>query len=176
MDVKFCAFYPNFTPSKVITLTLLHPHQSIPVKCWKFDSDSVIRIGRSPDNQVVLYSSVVSRHHVELRRRGVQWELINLGSNGTYVDGKRMNQGHVINGMVIQLARSGPNMQIHFGTDAPKASAADQKLTQQLAMESSLVPEAAGEEDITAPTHPSTQTHPGIKPTQRESATEIDMS
>ncbi|PSB18964.1 serine/threonine protein kinase [Phormidesmis priestleyi ULC007] len=104
--------------ANVITLTLLHPVQLKPVQCWTFDDESVIRIGRSPDNQVILYSAVVSRHHVELRRINSVWEVESLGANGTYLDGKRIAQVPVRNGMIIRLARSGPNIQIHVGVSA----------------------------------------------------------
>ena len=103
----------------MITLFLLHPLKQIPVQVWSFENESVIRIGRSSDNHVILYSAVVSRHHVELRRTGEKsWEIVNLGTNGTYLDGKRVNQISVVDGSVIRLARSGPNLQIRIGTDA----------------------------------------------------------
>lgn len=97
----------------VITLTLLHPLQDTPVQNWTFSKEPVIRIGRSTDNNVILYSAVVSRHHVELRRGDEgQWELWNVGTNGTYVDGKRITQVSVVDGTVIRLARSGPKIKI----------------------------------------------------------------
>lgn len=99
----------------MIILSLLHPVKQIPVQVWTFsDSESVIRIGRSNDNQVVLYSAVVSRHHVELHRVGEGWEMINLGTNGTYFEGKRVTQAAVVDGAIIRLARSGPNLQIRL--------------------------------------------------------------
>jgi pSer/pThr/pTyr-binding forkhead associated (FHA) protein len=102
--------------TRVITLTLLHPIQSTPVQSWTFERDSVIRIGRSTDNQVVLYSAVVSRHHVELRQSEDQWEVVSLGANGTYIDGKRVIRVPVEDGLTFRLARSGPNLQIHLGS------------------------------------------------------------
>lgn len=102
--------------ASVITLTLLHPIQSIPVQHWTFEHEPVIRIGRSTDNHVILYSAVVSRHHVELRRGDSTWEVVSLGANGTYVDGKRITQMSIEDSIVIRLARSGPNIQIHVGT------------------------------------------------------------
>lgn len=103
----------------MITLTLLHPVQSSPVQSWTFDQEKVIRIGRAVDNHVVLYSAVVSRHHVELRRTGVLWEVINLGTNGTYLDGKRVHQAPLTDGGVIRLARSGPNIQVRMDHPHP---------------------------------------------------------
>jgi serine/threonine-protein kinase len=100
----------------VITLTLLHPIQSIPVQSWTFEHEPVIRIGRSTDNHVILYSAVVSRHHVELRCHDSQWEVVSLGANGTYVEGKRITQIPLVDSLVIRLARSGPNIQIHLGS------------------------------------------------------------
>ncbi len=102
----------------MIILSLLHPIKQVPVQVWTFTHESVIRIGRSTDNQVVLYSAVVSRRHVELRRVGLEWEVINLGTNGTYLNGKRISQTQIADGAVIRLARSGPNIQVRIGEAA----------------------------------------------------------
>jgi len=99
----------------VITLTLLHPMQSVPVQSWIFEHESVVRIGRSTDNHVILYSAVVSRHHVELCQGETGWEIVNLGANGTYLEGRRITKVPVEDGVIIRLARSGPNVQIHLG-------------------------------------------------------------
>ncbi len=107
----------------MITLTLLHPLQSVPVQSWPFESESLIRIGRSTDNEVILYSAVVSRHHVELRRNGSGWEIVSLGANGTYIDGKRITQMSAVDGMIIRLASSGPKIQIHIEAETSKAKA-----------------------------------------------------
>lgn len=96
----------------MITLTLLHPLQSIPIQSWTFDRESSIKIGRATNNEIVLYSAVVSRNHVEIKKSGGEWEVINLGSNGTYIDGKRIEQAKVTDGMVVRLASSGPKILI----------------------------------------------------------------
>ena len=98
----------------MITLTLLHPIQAIPVQNWTFETEPIIRIGRSTDNDVVLYSAVVSRHHAEIRRSGSDWEVANLGANGTYIDKKRIDKTQVLDGMIIRLASSGPQIQIRI--------------------------------------------------------------
>ena len=101
----------------MITLTLLHPLQPVPVQSWAFKEESQIRIGRSTNNEVVLYSAVVSRHHVEIRKAGGAWEVVNLGANGTYIDGKRVNQTVAQDGMIIRLASSGPKILIKIESD-----------------------------------------------------------
>ena len=99
----------------MITLTLLHPVQHSPIQSWTFADKSAIQIGRATDNQIVLYSAVVSRHHVELRQVNGGWEVVNLGTNGTYVDDQSISQVPVVDGLVIRLARSGPQLQIRLG-------------------------------------------------------------
>lgn len=104
----------------MITLVLLHPLNKTPLQHWTFEKDPVIRVGRSTDNDVVLYSAVVSRHHVELRQTPQGWKITSLGTNGTYLDGKRITEVSAEDGTIIRLARSGPNLQIHMGVEGYK--------------------------------------------------------
>ena len=101
----------------MITLTLLHPLQPVPVQSWKFEEEPKIRIGRSTNNEVVLYSAVVSRHHVEIRKVGPEWEVINLGANGTYINGNRVESTKALDGMIIRLASSGPKILIKIESE-----------------------------------------------------------
>lgn len=101
----------------MITLSLLHPLHKTPVQSWSFEQEPVICIGRSTDNNVVLYSAVVSRHHVEIHRTDHGWAVKSIGTNGTYLDGRRINEVPVEDGIVIRLARSGPNIQIHVSEE-----------------------------------------------------------
>lgn len=94
---------------------LLHPQDSTPMQSWKFIDKSLIRIGRATDNEVVLYSSVVSRLHVELRESNGNWEIISKGANGTYIDEQRISQLPAIDGVIVRIAPSGPKIQIRFG-------------------------------------------------------------
>lgn len=109
----------------MITLTLLHPLQSVPVQSWTFNAESTIRIGRSTNNEVVLYSAVVSRHHVEIRKVGEDWEVVNLGANGTYIDGKRISQIVAADGMIVRLASSGPKILIKIESETLPAHQQD---------------------------------------------------
>jgi serine/threonine protein kinase, bacterial len=97
-------------------LTLLDPEQQSPLQQWSFDSESIIRIGRSPENHVVIPNALVSRQHVELQRvksgTSSQWYLVNHGTNGTFVNGMPIEQGWISDGALIQLARGGPLL--HF--------------------------------------------------------------
>ena len=107
----------------MITLTLLHPLQPVPVQSWIFQEEPKIRIGRSTHNEVVLYSAVVSRHHVEIRKVGDdEWEVVNLGANGTYINGQRVTQAAAADGMIIRLASSGPKILIKIESESSSSS------------------------------------------------------
>jgi pSer/pThr/pTyr-binding forkhead associated (FHA) protein len=93
-----------------IVLNLLN---SIPVQSWKFASQDIIRIGRATDNNAVLFSAVVSRHHAELRwSEASGWQIVNISANGTYLNGEPISTLDVKDGMTIRLATSGPKIQI----------------------------------------------------------------
>ncbi|MBE9229461.1 protein kinase [Phormidium sp. LEGE 05292] len=112
----------------MVKLTLLHPKNSAPLEEWRFEKESIIRIGRSPENNVVLSDSRVSRHHLELRLVEISasrinnclvstaWRLINLGTNGTFLDGILVSQAWLRNGSLIQLAQGGPKLKFTFQT------------------------------------------------------------
>jgi pSer/pThr/pTyr-binding forkhead associated (FHA) protein len=96
----------------VITIILIHPTQPIPVNRWTFKDESILRIGRAKDNDVVIYNAVVSRHHIELWKSSSGWEIVNFGANGTFFAGQPLNQEPVSEGMVIRLGHSGPRLLI----------------------------------------------------------------
>jgi serine/threonine-protein kinase len=119
-----------------VTLTLLHPKNSAPLEEWQFENESIIRIGRSPENNVVLSDSRVSRHHLELRLVEISasrvghslsstaWRLMNLGTNGTFLDGILVSQAWLRNGSLIQLAQGGPKLKFRIQTTTAQPLAA----------------------------------------------------
>lgn len=114
MNRNLLSLRANLVP-RVITVSLRQPNQSIPLQKWTFENQPVIKIGRSPDNHVILHSSVVSRHHLELRHIATSWQLINYGNNSVYLDGEAITSVPVVDGMIIRIALSGPQLQLNFG-------------------------------------------------------------
>jgi serine/threonine-protein kinase len=95
----------------MITITLLDTITLKPLQEWKFLSQSLIRIGRLQDNDLVLTKfPEISRHHVELRKvnGGNHWKILNLGKNGTLVNGVTISDSLLPNNALIQLAKKGP--------------------------------------------------------------------
>ena len=68
----------------------------------------VRRIGRRPDNDIIVSDPDVSEQHAELRRSpaGRYW-IIDLGSHtGTYVNGTRVNQQEITEDDIIAIGHT----------------------------------------------------------------------
>ena len=109
----------NLAPN-VITVSLRSPSHSVPIQQWHFTDQPIIKIGRCADNHIVLRSSVVSRYHLELRCLENRWKLINFGNNGTYKEGQPITELEIPDEIIIQLALSGPHLQINLSTNVPE--------------------------------------------------------
>ncbi len=102
----------------MVSLTLLHPREHTIVQQWHFRDQSVIHIGRSLGNDIVLDKfPKVSRHHLELRQVNVSvWQLTSKGTNGTFLNGTLITQSLIKNEDLIRLCRGGPLLR--FNTQA----------------------------------------------------------
>ncbi|MGD1874939.1 MAG: protein kinase [Mastigocoleus sp.] len=96
----------------MVTLTLLEPQKKTAIRRWCFEDESIIRIGRSVDNHIVLTDSLVSRHHLEIKKitsnQDIAWEITNRGINGTFVNGLSIKKTYLPDTALIQLAQGGP--------------------------------------------------------------------
>ena len=93
----------------MVILTLLESQSNQPLQRWEFDSQSVIRIGRSENNDIVLHGYFqVSRQHLELTKVEQQWRLISRGTNGTLVNNVLVTEEILQDKDLIRLAENGP--------------------------------------------------------------------
>lgn len=71
-------------------------------------SDKTIRIGRTPDNDLVVADLNFSRHHAELRKSPTgNYEIIDLGShNGIFVNGKRVSHATLTDQDIVAIGHS----------------------------------------------------------------------
>ena len=67
----------------------------------------VLRIGRAPDNDVVISDLGVSRHHAELRNVGSAYQIVDLNShNGTFVNGQQVMSAPLTEGDIVGIGPS----------------------------------------------------------------------
>lgn len=63
-----------------------------------------VRIGRGPENEIRLPDPSVSRHHAVIERDPQGWAIRDLGStNGTHVDGTRIQRSHLASGARLRI-------------------------------------------------------------------------
>jgi serine/threonine protein kinase, bacterial len=91
----------------MVILTLYDSAGERALKQWQFDRSQQIKIGRAPENQVVVDHPLVSRFHAELTQSDT-WQLIGHGTNGTLVNGQQIQRATLANGTMIRLAPDGP--------------------------------------------------------------------
>ncbi|HEY6875470.1 MAG TPA: FHA domain-containing protein [Candidatus Dormibacteraeota bacterium] len=69
--------------------------------------DSALRVGRSPDNDLILRDPATSGHHARVERRGQQFWIVDLGStNGTLVNGEPIQEKELNHGDRITIGQN----------------------------------------------------------------------
>ena len=67
--------------------------------------DRTVRIGRAPDNDIVIRDLGASRHHAELRIAAGSCHIVDLGSHtGTFVNGRRVSTAPLSDGDIVGVA------------------------------------------------------------------------
>jgi hypothetical protein len=85
-----------------------------PVLAWLISLDAdqtrhplrrtAVRLGRKPDNDIILKNDSVSSHHAEIVKRGQNFVIADLeASNGIFVNGKRVEKTNLANDDMIEL-------------------------------------------------------------------------
>ncbi|MEM7592047.1 MAG: FHA domain-containing serine/threonine-protein kinase [Cyanobacteria bacterium P01_A01_bin.83] len=96
----------------MVIFTLLEPQTNKPLQQWEFSEQSVIRIGRAQNNDIVLHGYFqVSRQHLELNLIDPQqekWRLISRGTNGTLINNNFVTEAIIKHDDLIRLAENGP--------------------------------------------------------------------
>jgi hypothetical protein len=94
----------------VLTVQLLDSAQGFAIQTWKFPAQPEVRIGRAPDNDVVITHPYVSRYHVRLLWREGDWELVNMGTHGTLIQGRAVPRALLEEGEEVRLGPLGPSL------------------------------------------------------------------
>ena len=72
-----------------------------------------VRIGRAETNAIVVTDAAVSDEHIELRKTGDVWEVVDLDSaNGTFIDGERVTCAVLGPQTSVRLGDTGPELRL----------------------------------------------------------------
>ncbi|HEX8991103.1 MAG TPA: FHA domain-containing protein [Anaerolineales bacterium] len=112
----------GYAPSEIVTLDYLSPEKQLGGQRIRFSENKIMRIGRNPDNDIVLPAPTVSQYHAEVEKIGQRYRLHDLrSSNGTFLNGKSVSgETWVHPGDAIQI---GP---YRFAVDQDELAQSDQ--------------------------------------------------
>ena len=69
--------------------------------------DKALRLGRSPDNDIILRDPATSGHHARVERRGDMFWIVDLGStNGTLVNGEPIQEKELNSGDRVTIGQN----------------------------------------------------------------------
>ncbi|GAA3252747.1 FHA domain-containing protein [Dactylosporangium siamense] len=109
-----------------------HP-PAVPREAALHTAGALIRLGRGPDNDIVLGDLRSSRNHAELRRTPTGYEVVDLGSrNGTFHNGKQVTRQAMQPGDMISIGKHEfifDGMRLHEFEDAGPSSLIADDLT-----------------------------------------------
>jgi pSer/pThr/pTyr-binding forkhead associated (FHA) protein len=108
---------PNRLPEPV-SLHLVNPDTGHPIQTWLFETQRAVRIGRADGNDVVIPDPSVSRFHAELQFNGREWELVNLGKNGTLISNHSISRVRIDEQTLFRLGTGGPLLRFEHSSVA----------------------------------------------------------
>jgi len=108
---------PNRLPEPV-SLHLVNPDTGHPIQTWLFETERCVRIGRAEGNDVVIPDPSVSRFHAELQFNGTEWELVNLGRNGTLISSHSISRVRIDEQTLFRLGTGGPLLRFEHRSEA----------------------------------------------------------
>lgn len=94
-----------------IVVQLVHIQGPLKGEIQEF-SESAIYIGRDPSSHVHFPKdlTIISRKHAQIVREGNRFKLIDESVNGTFLNGKRVEEAYLKDGDVLIFAEGGPKV------------------------------------------------------------------
>ena len=94
-----------------IVVQLVHIQGPLKGEIQEF-SESAIFVGRDPSSHIHFPKdlTIISRKHAEIVREGNRFKLLDHSANGTFVNGKRVEDAYLKDGDVLMFAEGGPKV------------------------------------------------------------------
>lgn len=158
-----------------IAIELFDPQQQLVLQRWQFDrAQETISIGRSEDNDIVLPSNLVSRHHVKLSLAGAHWQIRNSGKNGCFINDRKIQVAILHSGtFMVRLGKVGPHLRVIIGKPqgvsarSPQPQQKERKVTKKGIYVSEAVREFAARRSLTLTAEGTLEKVPDELPVQK---------
>ncbi len=94
-----------------ITIQLIHIHGPLKGEIQEF-AGSTVSVGRDPNSNVCFPKDLtsISRKHAQINREGNRFKLVDQSINGTFVNGKRIEEAYLKDGDVLIFSEDGPKV------------------------------------------------------------------
>jgi RNA polymerase sigma factor (sigma-70 family) len=104
-------------------VTAISPEGDVVLRA-EFPASETIAIGRSSESDIHLadFGTTISRCHAVILFDGTNWEYYNLGVNGSFQDGRKIESVVVEQKVIIRLGKRGPILQLQPGDDGDESS------------------------------------------------------
>ena len=129
-------------------------------QAFVFKPGQTVRIGRSPENSVIVPDPIVSRDHARVRWMGDRWVLDDLGKGRTFVGGVPVASVAVQQRLEVHLATPlGPGLLVELGAGQRQPAAPVERTVEATGL-AELAAGPAGPAGPTGPTEPAGPTGP----------------
>lgn len=121
-------------PERQLRVTVLSPEGEQVLRA-EFPVSETISIGRSSESDIYLadFGTAISRCHAVILFDGTNWEYYNLGVNGSFRNGRKIESVPLEQNVAIRLGKRGPILQLRPGYEGDDSSrfhdAADDDVT-----------------------------------------------
>ncbi|MDA0587018.1 MAG: ECF-type sigma factor [Planctomycetota bacterium] len=101
------------SPEKSLRVTVLSPDGDQVLRA-SFPASETISIGRSSESDIHLadFGTAISRCHAVILFDGTNWEYYNLGVNGSFRNGRKVESVLLNQNLAIRLGKRGPILQL----------------------------------------------------------------
>lgn len=111
---------------RLLRVTVIAPEGDVTLRA-NFPGTQTVSIGRSSESDIYLpdFGTKISRCHAVVLFDGQNWEYYNLGVNGSYRNGKKIDAVTLTENVAIRLGKRGPILQLRPGMEGDESSILD---------------------------------------------------
>lgn len=113
---------------RLLEVTVISPEGEVTLRA-NFPGSQTVSIGRSSESDIHLpdFGTTISRCHAVVLFDGTDWEYYNLGVNGSYRNGRKIETATLTDRVALRLGKRGPILQFRPGLAEDESGSIDEK-------------------------------------------------